>query len=103
MNGHVSRLFCINAASIPGPRLIRMFINNLPDVMSSQRCIYADDTTIDSCLNSKIDSSHTVKLSVALENERQSFVKWGLRILTPPKEIYFDRKKEPFLSVVMAQ
>lgn len=102
MNGHASTLFCINAGSIPAPCLILMFINNLPDAISSQRCIYSDDTTIDSYLNSKIDSSHTVKLSVELENERQSF-KWGLRILTPPKELYFDRKKETFLSVVMAQ
>lgn len=53
LSGHSSRSFYINASasqgSVFGPILFLIFINDFPDVISSQLSVYYDDTTIYSC------------------------------------------------------
>lgn len=75
LNGHSSRSLCINVpqGSILRPTLFVIFLNDLPDVVSSQLCINADDTTLYSCLN-KSDQLDKVKLAADLKNYLQSVV-----------------------------
>lgn len=50
LNGHASRSFAINVGiaqgSMHGITLFRIFINNLPNDISSQLNVYADGTVI---------------------------------------------------------
>ncbi len=53
--------------SILGPTWFLIFINDLLDIISSQVGIYADDTIIYSCLNSKSIRADKFHLVIALE------------------------------------
>lgn len=68
---YVSRSFQIKAGglqdSILGPTFFLIFLNDHPAVISSQLGIYADDTTIYSCLHIKFDRPDKLKLAAALE------------------------------------
>lgn len=55
-------------------KLVLIFINDVPDVISSELVIYIDGTTIYSCLTSALDMSNEVKLAFAFENNLQSVV-----------------------------
>lgn len=55
--------------------LFLIFINNIPDVISSQPGVYVDGTIIYSCSNSKPDMTDKIKMAAVLENDPQS-VKW---------------------------
>lgn len=49
---HASRSFHINAqGSILGPTLLLIFINNIPNIITSQLGIYVKDRTIYSTVN----------------------------------------------------
>lgn len=83
LNGHASRSFHIN-----GPTLFLIFINDLLNVISSPGGIYAGDTIIYSCLNTKSDRSDKIKLVAALESEPNQLLNGtrnDLYISTPPK------------------
>lgn len=55
-----------------------MFINDFPDVISSQLVIFTDDTTIYPRLNNRFDK---VKLSPDFENDHKSVVDWDMKRL----------------------
>lgn len=82
--------------SILGPTQFLIFINDFPDVISSQLDIYADGTTIYACLSIK---SNKVNLAAALVKDLQSVVncskKWPVK--KKKKMFSFDHHREPFL------
>lgn len=57
--------------------LFLIFINNIPDVISSQLGIYVDDVTIYPCLSSKSNRPDKEKMATALKKGLQSVVNWG--------------------------
>lgn len=66
---------------ILGPTLFLIFFNDLPDAISSQVDIYANDTTIYSCFSVSSDRFSKVNLNTALEKYLQSVVIWGRKWL----------------------
>lgn len=71
LNVYASKLFHIDAGVPPKGSIFLIFINDLPDAISSQLSIYADRTIICTSFYCKADGFHKVKLAAALENELQ--------------------------------
>lgn len=79
LNGHCSRFFCRNVPQgfILRPTLFVIFLNDLPNFVSSQLDIYAEHTNIYSCFNKKSDQLDKVKLAADIKkNYLQSVVNW---------------------------
>ncbi len=98
LNGFSSSSYPINAGmpqgSILGPTLFLIFINDLPEAIDSQVGIYADDTTIYSCLKNKSSVADKTNLAVRLEMDLQSVVNWGKNWL-----VNFNASKTKLLSI----
>ncbi|CAE1157727.1 unnamed protein product [Acanthosepion pharaonis] len=97
-NGFSSSSYPTNAGvpqgSILGPTLFLIYINDLPDAVTSQVGIYADDTTIYSCLKNKSSLADKTHLAVRLEKDLQSIVNWGKIWL-----VNFNASKTKLLSI----
>ena len=80
LDGQSSPLYNINAGvpqgSVLGPTLFLVFINDLPDEVLSRIGIYADDTTLYSCVG-KAGVFERVESAAELEEDLHSIVEWG--------------------------
>ncbi|CAE1315900.1 unnamed protein product [Acanthosepion pharaonis] len=98
LNGFSSSSYPTNAGvpqgSILGPTLFLIYINDLPDAITSQVGIYADDTPIYSCLKNKSSLADKTHLTVRLEKDLQSIVNWGMNWL-----VNFNFSKTKLLSI----
>ena len=111
LDGQSSPLYNINAGvpqgSVLGPTLFLVFINDLPDEVLSRIGIYADDTTLYSCLG-KAGAFERVESAVELEVDLHSIVEWGNKWLvsfnaTKTKLLSFNRHRDPLsVSVKMS-
>ena len=98
LDGQSSSDFSINAGvpqgSVLGPTLFLLFVNDLPDHVISQLAIYADDSTLYSCLNKTDDLFDMVELAANLEYDLRSTVEWGKKWL-----VSFNTSKTKLLSI----
>lgn len=94
--------------SILSATLFPIFISYLPDVISPQIRIYANDTSIYSDLNSKSFRSDNVNLSADLENDLLAVVNWGKKRLVDfntfqTKLLSFKHHKETFSAKTLGE
>ena len=86
----------IPQGSVLGPLLFLIYINDLPDGITSLCKIFADDTSLFSKVHS-IDKSVN-ELSVELENISQWAYQWNMQLNPDPnkqaKEVIFSRKSD---------
>ena len=98
LDGQSSSEFSINAGvpqgSILGPTLFLIFINDLPDDKLSEIAIYADDTTLYSCLEKSGSLFEAVELAGSLQRDLDDIVEWGDKWL-----VSFNSGKTKLLSV----
>ena len=83
-----------------------IFINDLPDNILSQLAIYADDTTIYSCLGKTNDLFDKIESAAELEVDLRTVVEWGKEWLvtfnaSKTKLLSINRFKNPYLPSVM--
>ena len=77
-----------------GPTLFLIFINDFPDDKLSEIAIYADDTTLYSCLDKSGDLFEAVELAGLLQRDLGDIVEWGDKWL-----VSFNSTKTKLLSV----
>ena len=83
-----------------------IFINDLPDNILSKLAIYADDTTVYSCLGKTNDVFDKVEMAAELEVDLRTVVEWGDKWLvtfnsSKTKLLSINQFKDPFLPSVM--
>ena len=99
VDGKSSSDFAVNAGvpqgSILGPTLFLLFINDLPDDIISRIGIYADDTTLYSCLDEPTDNREfdRVEMAANLQYDLRTVVEWGEKWL-----VSFNSKKTQLVS-----
>ena len=80
-DGKSSQEYLVNAgavqASILGPTLFLLYINDLPDDVICNIAIYADDTTLDSKCDQASDLWQQLELASQLEFGLWDTVDWG--------------------------
>ena len=98
LDGQHSSIFRITSGvprgSILGPILFLIFINDLPDNLLSKVAIFANDTSLYSCLNEKSNLSDQTELSNNLEHDISSVSSWGSKWL-----VTFNSKNTKLLSI----
>ena len=67
--------------SILGPRVFRLYINDLPDDVICNIAIYADDTTLYSKCDWASDLWQQLELASDFESDLQDIVDWGKKWL----------------------
>ena len=99
VDGKSSSDFAVNAGvpqgSIIGPTLFLLFINDLPDDIISKIGIYADDTTLYSCLDEPTGNREfdCVEMAANLQYDLRTVVEWGEKWL-----VSFNSKKTELVS-----
>lgn len=82
-------------APIFAPTLFLIFISNIPDVISTQLDVYANDTHVYSCISSKTNRCDKANLATALEKELLVVIDWDKRwLLNFTQIIPFDKPVE---------
>ena len=80
-----SQEYPINAGvpqgSILGPTLFPLYINNLPDDVTYNIAIYADDTSLYSKCDKASDQWQRLELASELQSDLQDTVDWGRKWL----------------------
>ena len=85
LNGKSPQEYCINAGvpqgSILGSTLFVLYINDLPDDVTCDIAIYADDTTLCSKCDRASDLWQQLELASELESDLRDTVDWGKKWL----------------------
>ena len=81
LNGKSSQEYPVNArappASILGPTLFLLYINDHPEDVICDIAIYADDTTVYSKCDQASDLWQQLELASELKSDLQGTVDWG--------------------------
>ena len=109
LDGQSSTEYTVNSGvpqgSVLGPTLFLIFINDLPDHILSKLGIFADDSTLYSCLG-KSDLFSKVEMAAFLEDDLRIVVEWGQKWLvtfndSKTKLLSINRHKQPFLLPIL--
>ena len=96
--GYSSSIHRINAGvpqgTILGPLLFLLFINDLPDSVSSQLAMYADDSTVYTANPGPLSATSCAQASTVLSLDLESVTNWGNDWL-----VTFNQKKTQLLSL----
>ena len=98
LDGQKSNTYPISSGvpqgSILGPILFLTYINDLPDKLICEISMYADDTSLYSCLGKKSSSTERKKLTERIKRDLSSISEWGRQWL-----VAFNSRKTKLLSV----
>ena len=102
LDGKSSQEYPVNTGvlqgSILGPTLFLLYINDLPDDVTCNIAVYADDTTLYSKCNQASDLWQQLELASELESDLRDTVDWGRKWLVDfnagkTQLVSFDRSK----------
>ena len=96
LDGKSSQEYPVNAGdpqgSILGPTLFLLYINDLPDNVTCDIAIYADDTTLYSKCDQASDLWQQLELASELESDLRDTVEWGKNFNAGKTQlVLFDR------------
>ena len=98
LDGQKSKTYPISSGvpqgSILGPILFLTYINDLPDKLICDISMYADDTSLYSCLGKKSSNTERKNLADRIEQDLSLISEWGRQWL-----VAFNSKKTKLLSV----